>query len=68
MSWLSRVRSRWLAPLAGLAAALAFAAPASAQSVIRDTEIEGVIRDWSDPVFVAMGLNPQDVELLLINN
>lgn len=68
MSWLSRVRSRWLAPLAGLAAALAFAAPASAQSVIRDTEIEGVIRDWSDPVFVAMGLNPQDVELLLIND
>ena len=68
MSWLSRVRSRWLAPLVGVAAAMAFATPASAQSIIRDTEIEGIIREWSDPVFVAMGLNPQDVELLLIND
>lgn len=47
---------------------LASAAPASAQSAIRDTEIEDIIREWSDPVFVAMGLNPADVEVLLIND
>lgn len=46
----------------------ATAAPASAQSAIRDTEIEDIIREWSDPVFVAMGLNPADVEVLLIND
>lgn len=51
-------------------AALAFgaAAPAAAQSVIRDTEIEGIIREWSDPVLDAMGLIPSDVEILLVND
>ncbi len=44
------------------------AAPASAQSTIRDTEIEGIIREWSDPVFSAMGLEPSEVEVLLVND
>lgn len=61
-------RARWLGPLIGLAAALALATPSSAQSIIRDTEIETIVREWSDPVFVAMGLNPEDVELLLVND
>ena len=71
MSWLSAIRTRWIAPVlasAALALTLALPAPASAQSIIRDTEIEGIIREWSDPVFVAMGLNPEDVELLLVND
>ena len=37
-------------------------------SLIRDTEIEGIIREWVDPVFVSMGLNPTDVEVLLVND
>ncbi|NBB51582.1 M48 family metalloprotease [Rhizobium sp. CRIBSB] len=49
-------------------AVLAAAAPASAQSLIRDTEVEGIIREWSDPVFVAMGLEPSEVEVLLVND
>jgi predicted Zn-dependent protease len=56
-------------PLTGLIAAatmLVAAAPASAQSTIRDTEIEGIIREWSDPVFTAMGLEPDQVEVLLV--
>jgi predicted Zn-dependent protease len=59
-------------PLAGAVAAVmavvlaATAGPAAAQSTIRDTEIEGIIRDWSDPVFVAMGLDPAEVEVLLV--
>ncbi|GAA0206263.1 M48 family metallopeptidase [Brevundimonas nasdae] len=36
--------------------------------MIRDTEIEGIIRGWADPVFVAMGLNPSDIEVLLVND
>ncbi len=62
-----RVAVRLVASVA--AATLLFAAaPASAQSAIRDTEIEGIIRGWADPVFSAMGLNPDDVEILLIND
>jgi len=51
-----------------IALALAISGPASAQSAIRDTEIEGIIREWSDPVFVSMGLDPSEVEVLLIND
>ncbi len=47
---------------------MAAAGPASAQSTIRDTEVEGIIREWSDPVFVAMGLEPSEIEVLLIND
>jgi predicted Zn-dependent protease len=59
-------------PLAGAVAAVmtvvlaATAGPAAAQSTIRDTEVEGIIREWSDPVFVAMGLEPSEVEVLLV--
>jgi predicted Zn-dependent protease len=62
---------RWLRAgigVAAVAAALAIAPAASAQSAIRDTEIEGIIRSWSDPVFTAIGLDPQEVEILLISD
>ncbi|RZJ36859.1 MAG: M48 family peptidase, partial [Brevundimonas sp.] len=36
-------------------------------SATRDTEIEAIIHDWSDPVFTAMGLESSEVEILLIN-
>tara|TARA_R110002051_G_scaffold97308_7_gene167473 strand:+ start:890 stop:2248 length:1359 start_codon:yes stop_codon:yes gene_type:complete len=48
--------------------ATALAGPALAQSMIRDTEIEGIIHEWSDPVFTAMGLEPSEVEILLVND
>jgi predicted Zn-dependent protease len=69
MTWLSRIRlPRLLAPLATAVALAALASPAAAQNIIRDTEVEEIIRGWSDPVFVAMGLNPDDVTLLLVND
>lgn len=68
MTWLSRVVARTAAAVGTAVAILAAAAPASAQSFIRDTEVEGIIREWSDPVFVAMGLEPDEVEILLIND
>jgi predicted Zn-dependent protease len=68
LNWLSRAALR----LSGLAAviALAFAAasPAAAQGAIRDTEIEGIIHEWSAPVFSAMGLEPSEVEIVLVND
>ena len=60
--------SRLLAAATAAVFAFGVAGPASAQSAIRDTEIEGIIRGWSDPVFTAMGLNPEEVEVLLIND
>lgn len=68
MTWLSRVVARTAAAVGTAVAILAAAAPASAQSFIRDTEVEGIIREWSDPVFVAMGLEPDEIEILLIND
>ena len=56
------------AAVAAAALALVSAGQASAQSAIRDTEIEGIIRGWADPVFVGMGLDPSEVEVLLIND
>jgi predicted Zn-dependent protease len=68
VNWLSR---NAVARLSGAVAAagllLAAASPAAAQSAIRDTEIEGIIHEWTDPVLVAMGLEPSEVEILLIN-
>ena len=59
---------RCLAAGAGALMVLASAAQAQAQSLIRDTEIEGIIHDWSEPVLDAMGLDPNEVEILLVND
>lgn len=62
-----RIR-RHLAAGLGALAVLASAASAQAQSLIRDTEIEGIIHEWSEPVLDAMGLDPNEVEILLVND
>lgn len=67
MNWSSRIAVRLSVATAALGLCLTAAAPASAQSAIRDTEIEEIIHDWSDPVFTAMGLEPSEVEILLIS-
>ncbi|HEY0598642.1 M48 family metalloprotease [Brevundimonas sp.] len=68
MNWLSRHAARLVGAAAAAGLALAVAAPASAQSAIRDTEIESIIHDWADPVFTGMGLEPSEIEILLIND
>ena len=68
MNWLSRNASARLScAVVAVGLLLAAASPVSAQSAIRDTEIEGIIHEWSDPVFTAMGLEPSEIEILLIN-
>ncbi|RSB47636.1 MULTISPECIES: M48 family metalloprotease [Brevundimonas] len=59
---------RYLAAGVGALAVLASSAAAQAQSLIRDTEIEGIIHEWSEPVLDAMGLDPSEVEILLVND
>ena len=68
MTWLTRHAARLAGAAAAAGLVLAAAAPASAQSAIRDTEIESIIHEWADPVFTGMGLEPSEIELLLIND
>lgn len=50
-------------------AALALApVAASAQSLIRDAEIEATLRADSEPIFRAAGLNPADVKINIVND
>ncbi len=50
------------------AATLALAGPAAAQGLIRDAEIEALLRDYADPLFEAAGLDPDSVEILIVND
>jgi predicted Zn-dependent protease len=54
--------------LALLAAMLLLPMTASAQSSIRDAEIEGILREYFDPLLTAAGLQPRDVDIILIND
>jgi len=59
----------WLASLAILFAALLALLPtAQAQGLIRDAEIEEILRDYTDPILVAAGLQPDDVGLYIIQD
>ena len=58
----------FLRPIIAAVGALAFVATASAQSLIRDAEIETTLREWTDPILEVAGLNPSDVDLYIIND
>ena len=47
---------------------LAATAPANSQSLIRDAEIEQILREWTDPILDVAGLQPNDVGLYIIND
>jgi predicted Zn-dependent protease len=53
-----------------LALAFAMVAPAYAEgpSLIRDAEIEGLMRLYTKPIFKAAGINPGSVKVYLIND
>ncbi len=40
----------------------------AAQSLVRDAEIEATLRYYSDPIFVAAGLNSKDVKIYLVGD
>ena len=54
---------------AALVAMLALgAAPAAAQGLIRDSEIEETLRVYTEPMLVAAGLDPNDVSLYIVGD
>jgi predicted Zn-dependent protease len=65
-------RRYWLAKaicaLSVFAAASATPSESKAQSLVRDAEIEATLRYYSDPIFVAAGLVPQDVKIYLVGD
>ena len=44
------------------------AAQANAQSLLRDTEIEETLREFTDPILRAGGLMPSSVDIYLVND
>jgi predicted Zn-dependent protease len=55
--------------IAGTAfAALLWAQPAQAQSILRDAETESLLADMTAPLITAAGLSPRDVKVVLIND
>jgi len=59
---------RLLYRLAGFIAVLALTSPAAAQSVLRDAETEAFFRDVSKEMVVAAGLDPRNVQIILVGD
>lgn len=57
-----------LSLLAGFAIASTLVAQSQAQSLLRDTEIEETLRDFSVPLLRAGGLNPNSVDMYIVND
>ena len=53
---------------AAILASAMLALGASAQGLIRDTEIEQTLREWTDPILEVAGLVPGDVQIFIIND
>ena len=47
---------------------LSFSHVVSAQSIIRDTELEESIKAWSEPIFLAAGLSPKSVNIIFVQD
>jgi predicted Zn-dependent protease len=62
------IGKRLLGALALPALALALPMAASAQGLIRDAEIEAILREYCDPLFAAAGLKPSDVNIYIIQD
>lgn len=59
----------FLARLVSLASALALTVqPVAAQAVLRDAETEALFRDMSAPIIAAAGLDPKNVDIVLLND
>jgi predicted Zn-dependent protease len=61
-------RARSVFTALALVGAMALAAPANAQTIIRDAEIEGVLRSYTDPIFRAADLDPSRIEVIIIQD
>ena len=57
-----------LAAIVTMLGVLGWAMPATAQSLIRDAEIEADLRRIADPLFLAAGLDPASVRVFVVND
>jgi predicted Zn-dependent protease len=71
----SRAAALWLrGALAGLTAVVSIAVPAAraqdddSTSLIRDTEIEDILKQDCAPIFRAAGLNPDEIRILIVGD
>ena len=65
---LARLARGFAALLAAVAALTLAAAPAMAQDVLRDAETEAMLHDMALPLIVAAGLDPHNVQVILVND
>lgn len=42
------------------------ATSAKAESIIRDTELEAVIRSIANPIFIAAGYKPEEIQIYIL--
>jgi predicted Zn-dependent protease len=61
-------RNRFLGAVAVVAAFVGGAGRACAQEVLRDAETEAFFRDMSAPIIAASGLDPRNVDVVLLND
>ena len=59
---------RFLASILTLLLLSTVAAPAQAISLIRDAETEQFLRDYSNPIFEAAGLEPSAIRIFIVND
>lgn len=67
-SWIRTFGRHIAGAVIASAALLMSAAPASAQGLIRDAEIEDTLRVYTDPLLVAAGLTPEDVRIYIVSD
>jgi predicted Zn-dependent protease len=63
-----RLAARVLAVLLSTAATPALAQADGGVSIIRDTEIEAILHEEADPIFIAAGLDPKAVQIHIISD
>ena len=51
-----------------ICALIGMSAPAHAQSIIRDSEIESYLSEWFAPIFKANDMDPSQVNIILVQN
>ncbi|MEQ1782325.1 MAG: M48 family metalloprotease [Hyphomonadaceae bacterium] len=62
------VMQKAIGAIAATALMAALPLTASAQGLIRDAEIEKILRDYGDPLFAAAGLKPDDVNIYIVQD
>lgn len=57
-----------LAALGAVLASFALAPPAAAQGLIRDAEIEDTLRVYCEPIWIAAGLQPDEIKIYIVDD